>query len=351
VLFLAWSLGVRAGERPPSSFEVVDVAPGVFAFVSPGTTSGVINGNSIAIVGDDGVLVVDSGQFPLATRRMIEEIRRRTDRPVRFLVNTHWHADHVLANQEYRRAFPGISVLAHDETRRLMLKNKERVLQLPSEGKGYYEALSAALKRGTRRDGSPFSDAEKAQLQDQVEDLGAIQAELPETRFDPADATFSDDVSVHLGKREVRLLHLGAGNTAGDVIVHVPDAGVAATGDVVVAPIPFGYGSHPAEWQGVLAKLRALDLKAFVPGHGPVQRDTRYLETLETLLRVMREQAAAASKAGLTLEAARANLDLRPVRREITQGDPLREGAFDAFFLDSAYAQAWKEAKGEPLEE
>src|SRR5262245_13774159 len=75
LLYVGTCLVARAADTPPNSFDVVDVAPGILAFVSPATTSGVINGNSVAIVGDDGALVVDSGQFPLTTRRMIAEIR------------------------------------------------------------------------------------------------------------------------------------------------------------------------------------------------------------------------------------------------------------------------------------
>lgn len=348
---LACTSLVAAHDQAPNSFQTVDVAPGVIAFISPGTTSGVINGNSVAIIGDDGVLVVDAGQFPLTTRRMIDELRKRTDKPVRFLVNTHWHADHVLADQEYRRAFPGVALLAHDETRRLMMKNKERVLQLPTDGPGLFQALQAAQARGTRRDGTPFSDDDKRQIQDQVRDLGSVQAELPETRFVLPDLTFSGSASVYLGNREVRLLHLGRGNTAGDVMVQVPDAGVLVAGDVVVAPIPFGFGSYPTEWLGVLDKVLALDATAIVPGHGPVMRDTSYVRTLQSLLASLRSQVQAAAREGLTLEQTRKRLDLDRIRAELTRGDPLLEKAFGQFFLDSAVGQAYKEARSEELVE
>ncbi len=348
----AWLAAVcGAGAEPPNSFEVMAVAPGVYAFVSPGTTSGVVNGNSVAIEGDDSVLVVDSGQFPLATRRMIDEIRRRTDKPVRFLVNTHWHADHVLANHEYQRAYPGVVIVAHTETRRLMLKNKERVLQLPTEGKGFLEALQAALRRGARRDGTPFTEEDLCHLGGQVRDLEAVQAELRETRLLPADATFTEAATIHLGRREVRLLHLGRANTAGDLVVWVPDAQVVVTGDILVSPVPFGYGSYPGEWQQVLEKLVALNASEIVPGHGQVMRDTRYLRSLQKLLGALRTQSQAAVKQGLTLEQARTRLDLGDVRRELTHGDPLLDRAFDAFFLDSAFGQAFNEARGEPLVE
>jgi glyoxylase-like metal-dependent hydrolase (beta-lactamase superfamily II) len=343
--------GAGAADVAPNTFTTVDVAPGIVAFVSPGTTSGVINGNSVAIVGDEAVLVIDSGQFPRATRRMIAQLRTRTDLPVRYLVNTHWHADHVLGNEEYRRAFPGIVVIAHDQTRRLMMENQERVLQLPAGAQGFLDSLRAARERGTRRDGTPLTADEVGRLRDQIQDLEAVAPELPEVRFSPADTTFSDTLTVRLGRREVRLLHLGAGNTAGDVMAWVPDQRVLVTGDVVVAPLPFGYGCHPAAWEDVLARVVALGPEAIVPGHGAVQRDLRYVRTLQRLLAALRAGVRAEVRAGRSLEETRARLDLAEIRRELTGGDPLREGAFDAFFLDSAVEQAYREEKGEPLSE
>ncbi len=340
-----------AAEEGPDSFQVVDVAEGVVAFVSPQTTSGVINGNAVAVIGDDGVLVVDAGQFPATTRRMITELKKRTSQPVRYLVNTHWHADHVLADGEYRAAFPGVTIVSHEQTRRLLLKNEDRVRQLPTQGPGFLAALRGALERGTRRDGTPLTADDRREIENQVRDLAAVLPEMAETRIVPADVTFTETMTVHLGRRVVRLLHLGAGNTAGDVVAFVPDAKVAITGDLVVAPVPFGYGSHPASWSDALTKLLAFEAAVLVPGHGPVMGDPAYVRTLQKLLAALRTQAAAAVTKGLSLEDARKALDLGPLRHEITGGDALRATAFDGFFLDSAFAQAYREAKGDPSEE
>src|SRR5262245_699024 len=106
-----------------TTFAVETVADGIYAFVSPEPKTGFVQGNCVAVVGDDGVLVVDSGQYPALTRRMIDEIRKRTSAPVRFLVNTHWHGDHLLGNGQYREAFPGVAILGHTVTRRLMEKS------------------------------------------------------------------------------------------------------------------------------------------------------------------------------------------------------------------------------------
>jgi glyoxylase-like metal-dependent hydrolase (beta-lactamase superfamily II) len=348
---LAWSAVLFAQGTAPNAFARTQVADGIYAFIYSRTSSGIVNGNCTAIIGDDGVLVVDSGQFPLAARRVIAEIRQLTDKPVRVLVNTHWHADHVLSNNEYRRAFPGVTVLAHEETRRLMEKNKERVLQLPTQGPGFAQSLREALERGTRRDGTPFPAEQKASLENQSRDLEAILPELPLVEFAPADTTFTGAVTIRLGRREVRLLHLGRGNTAGDTLVYVPDAKVLATGDVVVAPVPFGFGSYPGEWLGVLDKILAMETAAIIPGHGPVMRDSKYIATLQRILTSLRAQAQDAVKQGLSLEDAQKKMDFTAFRAELAGDDPLLWRAFVAFFLESAIPRAYAEAKGEALVE
>ncbi|MBW8768240.1 MAG: MBL fold metallo-hydrolase, partial [Gemmatimonadetes bacterium] len=93
------------------------IADGVYAFITPEERSSFQAGNSIAIVGDDGVLVFDTGNIPSMTKRQIGEIRRITDKPVRYVVNSHWHPDHTLGNAEYRAAFPGVTIIGTSATR------------------------------------------------------------------------------------------------------------------------------------------------------------------------------------------------------------------------------------------
>ena len=84
--------------------ETVKVAGGIYAFISAESNNAIVSGNSVAVIGDDGVLAVDSGNFPSETRRIIAEIRQLTNLPVRYLVHTHWHRDHTDGDSEYRAA-------------------------------------------------------------------------------------------------------------------------------------------------------------------------------------------------------------------------------------------------------
>src|SRR4029079_3362302 len=99
------------------SYTLEKIGRGLFAFIAPETFGSLVSGNSLVVVGDSAVLVVDAGHFPSLTRRMVAAIRSTTSKPVRYLVNTHWHPDHWLGNGDYRAAFPYVEIIATPFTR------------------------------------------------------------------------------------------------------------------------------------------------------------------------------------------------------------------------------------------
>ena len=107
-----------SGAQPPASseYEVVKLADGVYGFmwkavpISP-------EPNVLIVVNDDDVLVVDADMFPSSAKTIVQEIRKLTPKPVRYLVNTHWHDDHVFGNATFKEAWPGVHVIAHVNTR------------------------------------------------------------------------------------------------------------------------------------------------------------------------------------------------------------------------------------------
>jgi glyoxylase-like metal-dependent hydrolase (beta-lactamase superfamily II) len=337
---------------PHQSYETVELAQGVVAFVAPEGRTGTVQGNTLAVIGRDAALVVDTGQFPELTRRMIADIRKRTDKPVRYVVNTHWHGDHLVGNSQFVDAFPGVSIVNHVETRRLADKTFTGFADRARKDFPQYVAdMRAAVARGTRKSGAALTAEEKDYYTRQADELEAALDQLSSFRYVRADAVFDRELRVDLGGREVRILHLGRGNTGGDTVVFVPDAKVVAAGDLLVYPTPYSFGSWLAEWPDTLAKLAALDAAAILPGHGPVLRDHVYLDTVAALVRETRRQVEPLAKAGLSLEETRRRVTLDGYRRTLAADDYWRRRAFDEFFLQPAVEQAYKEAKGEPMEE
>src|SRR5688572_1889274 len=98
-----------------------EVAPGIFVFSTPPYGDVGLDGNSIVIVSSDGVLVFDSNGTPAAAAAVLAEIRRITDRPVRYLVHSHWHWDHWYGAEVYKEAFPGVQIISHEKTRQMMM--------------------------------------------------------------------------------------------------------------------------------------------------------------------------------------------------------------------------------------
>ena len=347
--------GPAAGQVAPRYGSVFDgsvqerLAEGVYAFIAPDSKTPYFNGNSLVVIGDDGVLVVDSGDALSATRATIAAIKRLTPLPVRYLVNTHWHWDHTLGNGEYQAAFPGVTIISTSATRELMdTKGRENLAGSIAAIPPYLDSLRQALGAGTRRDGTPLTAADRASIQAQIDDLGRGLVFYKEARVALPDVTFERELTVRLGRRVVKLIAFGRGNTAGDAVVYVPDARVVASGDLVVAPTPFAYDSHIAEWAAAMQRLTALDAASIVPGHGPVLRDWAYARLVTGLLESITSQVAQAVARGLTIEGVRAAVDVSAIRARLVGADPILMRNFDQFFLAPAIEAAYTEAGGQP---
>ena len=326
------------------AYKQVKVAEGVYAFISPEQKVPLVSGNQVLIVGEDAALVVDSGHFPSMTRRIIADIRKLTTKPVKYLVNTHWHADHVSGNGEYKAAFPNVMLLSTPETR-VRLANPLPQYDDLNQMNQFLPQLRKSLAEGKDDRGNTLrpEDREFFQLM-----LDAGEAAVPDFRVAkklPADAAFKDGMDISLGKREVQIRFLGRGNTSGDAVVYVPDAKVLITGDLLVSPIPYAHGSFPSEWAKTMKALAAYDATAVVPGHGEVQTDKSYIETVTALLEALTRQVQDAVKVGLTLEDTRKEVDVSEFQKKLTNDDPNRVRSFRGNFLSIATTRAYREAK------
>ena len=345
------SLLLHADAPTKHDFKIVQVADGIYSFIANESNSGSVQGNVTLIIGDKSAILVDAGQFPSLAERMAAKIRQVCHKPVRILVNTHWHGDHLLADYIFREKFPGLIVVAHAEALPMMIKYygkwDEQVAGFPKT----IEDVREHLKTGKRRDGTAMDEDQKFGLQ---VDIDALEQDLPEVqrmKFEPPDMTFTKEIHFDLGNRDVKVVNYGWGNTAGDAVIIVPDAKVLITGDTVVYPTPYSFGSNHGEWIKVLNQLVAVDAIKIVPGHGPVMEDTSYIKKLIALLEDVRTQVQAAVKEGLDLPAVRKRVTLDDWKLKFAGDDKYRQRAFRDFFMAPGIEQAYKEAKGEPLTE
>jgi cyclase len=343
------SAQARAVAKYPSvlTYRTVRVAEGVYAFITPEERSSFQAGNSVAIIGDDGVLVFDTGNIPSATRRQIAEIRRLTPKPVRWVVNSHWHPDHTLGNAEYRRAFPGVTVIGTSATRAGIL---ERVPTYVDQMKSFApidSVLRLRLSTGKMRDGSPLSQAQRLVWTLTTRDYAEFMREVVHTTPSAPDLVFDDSLTIAMGGRRVQIVRPGRGNTAGDAFLFLPDDRVLLTGDLVTMPCPFPGTAYFADWIRSLDALETRQATTIVPGHGDVQRDYAYLAMVRELIAFTLDRARDAVKRGTTLEDFRKQVDFAPFAARFAGDDPVRRDAFANFYVQAAVLRAFEEATRE----
>ncbi|HEV8411939.1 MAG TPA: MBL fold metallo-hydrolase, partial [Gemmatimonadaceae bacterium] len=337
VLFTGAFAGAGAQQAPldvaryPSvlTYRTEKVADGVYAFITPEERSGFQSGNSIAVIGEDGVLVFDTGSIPSSTRRQIAEIRKLTDKPVRFVVNSHWHFDHNLGNNEYKKAFPGVVIVGTTATRTGI---RDRAAGNFEYLKGFRTAdslLRGRLATGLGRDGKPISAKQRVSWGLFVRDYADFFPDVLTAVPLAPDLVFDDSLTISLGARQVKLFNAGRGNTDGDAFAVVPDARVLLTGDLVTVPCPFPSTAYFSDWIAALDRLGTLNAANIVFGHGEVQHDYQYAKLTRELLVFTRDKAAEAVRKGISLDSLQRSIDFTPFVKRFSGGDLVREAAFD----------------------
>jgi len=336
----------RAENAPKHTYQTVRVADGIVAFIASESNTGIVSGNCIAIIGDEGVLVVDSTSFPSHARQIIAEIKQMTNQPVRFLVHTHWHPDHLMGDGEFRAAFPGVAFVSTAYTQKAIAELAPKYIQgNADQGAAYADQIRKQIAGGKKQSGGPLTDDDKKYLRDYI---ASIEFAVPEYKRYVTilpNVAFNDSLAIRLGKREVQLLFLGRGNTAGDAIIYVPDAKTVITGDLLVHPTPYSYGSFISDWIDTLAKIKALGATTIIPGHGPVWHDYAYLDLVSAALQYTRDGARAAVAKHLSLEDARKQIDLSDFQKRFCGTDHDREIAFKQGFTSQVIPRAYQEAQ------
>ena len=208
--------------------QVTEVAPGLFYQYHHAES------NNAFLVTDDGVLVIDSRQHPRRAEELLATIRKYTDKPIKWLVNTHAHGDHYFGNSVFKRE--GATIIAHRDTAGMMkahygLEMKRRM--------GYFKQ--------------------------QKYDPGEVKLVLP-------DVTFDSNVTLTLGGRTVELLYMGPGQNPGDTQVYFPKERVMFTG----GPFSKNSWANPSftpsmsNWVDMLRKIAAMDVDIYLGGHGDI---------------------------------------------------------------------------------
>lgn len=318
------------GPDPAGIFTFEALAEGVWVARVLSRPEAYAFANSLVVVGEDGVLVVDTQQSPTAARALIDRIALWTDRPVRWVVNTHWHGDHVYGNVAYRDAFPGVRFLAAAGTVEGMRgpgarQRAEELESLP----GSIADREAWLAEGRLPDERVLDADLREQVAYSARLRAAYLAELEALEIVEPEVFVDGRRTLDLGGRSVELVLLGPAHTVGDLVVRVPDAGVVAVGDLLeatAAPWIDGAASLVG-WRDALERLADFPETLRVPAHGDVQREGWLLAGERALFGDLVTEARRAVAEGWSVERVRSEALLEEHRAFLA-----RLGAGDGAF-------------------
>lgn len=305
----------------------------------PDGTTNWPHGNTGVVVGAGGILVVDSDFFPSRADADIRLLRRLSSKPVRYLVNTHWHGDHTHGNAAYRKAFPGLQIVSARANGHFIALNQARFpLQVVAESSAVRRLLAAHVAeydRGSDSAGRPLPEAQRRLLHKVIQQQTAWLAEFASIEVAPPTRLFDSTLAIDLGGRVVQLRNWGRGNSPADVTAWLPAERVLFTGDVVVSPVPYVFGAYPGPWIGVLRSLERLPVRVLIPGHGPVLADHSHTRAIRELFETAARRMDSLLRLGRTQLQAQQQLDLSDLRqRFVKDGDVGAEAMWRASIVE-----------------
>ena len=283
------------------------IAAGVYLFTTSPYGDVGFGGNSVAILTDDGVVMFDTSGTPASGRTILSEVHKLTDKPVLYVINSHWHWDHWGGNQVFKAAYPTVQFLSHEKNRDLMM-NVAVAWNAPGLAKDLPDYVDYQKQQLVAAEAKHIAETDLAKRRELLAaDKNFLEQKRSVTYTFP-NATFSESVTLYLGAREIRVLHARA-ITPGDTYVYLPKEKILITGDILVNPIPFAVGgSYPQEWIETLQKLNELEIDTIIPGHGEAEHDKSFLRRNLTLFQHVLADVKEAKANGLSVDQAKSAL-------------------------------------------
>jgi glyoxylase-like metal-dependent hydrolase (beta-lactamase superfamily II) len=330
------------------------IAPSVHMLEIPPDYFAAAISNVGVIEQSDGFVVVDSGMTAGHGRTIVAYVRSLAPaKPIKAVVITHWHNDHPQGISAIRDAFPKVRIIATAATKAGMLG--------PEVGALAGLAPSAEVDEAARKEGAQAlqqidaliadpatPDDRRARLRKARGQWEELAGSWPGTYIVPPTETFTNRVNLPDKAVPVSIRFLGRANTAGDAVIWLPRQKVVFTGDVVVAPVPFGFFSYPADWIKTFGRIKALGFKTLIPGHGAPQTDASYIDKVSGSIEDIRAQVGPLARSGLPLEEVRKKVDFSRYEALFVTSPRFKPG-FDHNWIEPMIENAFKEAKGVPI--
>lgn len=357
---LAFSAPVSAHAQPPISvreiqpFIAQEITPKVHLLTMPDEWYAQAIGNIILIEQRDGFVVVDSGINAANGRAVVRYARSLADKPIKAVMITHWHGDHPQGISAIRDAYPKVRILSTRGTEaglrgpasyNIGYRPDPKFDRANADNNAKYEADYSKLL-----DDPKVAPDRKERIRKALAQFEVMNRDFTGSYIVLPTETFEHHLVINDREVPIRIMFLGRANTAGDAIAYLPKQRIVATGDIVVSPYPFGFGSYPAEWIQTLGRLKALGFTTLIPGHGHPMAGVGYIDKLIAAIRDVRAQVGPLAKAGIPLEDIRKKVDF--AKSIALFGSTATDNAnLQGLFFDPMIGNAYKEALGEPIEQ
>ena len=228
VSFLLFSQIAIAAEK------LTKTADGVYSYVDTKKSSpqNSFGANAGIIIGKDGIVVVDTLISSKEAKRFIRDIRAISKKPIKYVVNTHYHLDHTFGNSDFRRL--GAVIISHMNDNKNMRTSSEVALK---NAKGY----------------------------------GLTEKDMKGTKIAYPVLTFNNRIEIDLGNQKIELIYIGPSHTDGSILVYLPEKKILFAGDILFTNYhPFIADGNIEEWVKALDYIMTMDVEKIIPGHGPI---------------------------------------------------------------------------------
>ena len=273
-----------------------------------GTGNLTVGANGGIIINENDVMIVDSHITPAAAWALQKELATLTDKPIRYVVNTHFHYDHAHGN-EFFFGDRNIEIIGHRFTREKLESGESKygltwrlnVGDLPTKIKNKKMELAAITNDNPEL---------KEQISQQLAILENYQTASNALIPTPPTITLTKRLKLNRGNREIQLLFFGRGHTGGDVVVFLPKERVLLTGDLLTSGIAYMGDAYLREWAETLEKVKSLDFDVILPGHGSAFTDRNKIDNFQAYLLDMWSKIAEKHSARMNVTEAAKTIDM-----------------------------------------
>ena len=294
-VFRATAARAQATPGLANLFQLEKVADGIYAAIS--RSQALINCNAVIFEQEKDLLIVDTHSKPSAVVSLVAQLKKEvSQKPVKYIVNSHFHWDHTQGAPTYKRIAPHADIVSSEITRKLISANGAQRL------KDSVEAARAALPGYNEKSAQAKTPQEKThyqqvalETQGYINEMKNYQPELP-------NVTFDSDLMIHDKAHDLHLAFRGRGHTEGDVVVFCPQKKVIATGDLMHGFAPYIADGFPLAWPTTLQAVAMFPFEHLVGGHGAVQHSRERLYNMAGYIEELAELVGRGKRSNKTVE-------------------------------------------------